>query len=63
MVIQVVIYTLGTFAFLKGLIILIFNKPVLKLAKKWIKDHKKIKQIALLELVLGIILLLMGYLL
>ncbi len=61
MAIEVVLYTLGAFCLFKGLLVAMFAKPILKWAAKYIRDVKKVQVLALVELIVGAVLLLVGY--
>ena len=61
MVIQTVLYTLGIFALIKGLIVLVCNKSIVHWALKLAKNKNSIRNMAILEIVIAIILLTVGY--
>jgi hypothetical protein len=62
MVLEIVLYTLGIYMIAKSLLVLIFKKPVISLATRLLKNKKSINRMAILEVILGIILLALGYL-
>lgn len=61
MVVQTVLYTLGIAALVKGFSVLLFNKSVIHWALKLAKNKNSVRKLALLEIVLAIILIAIGY--
>ena len=61
MVIKTILYTLGVYLLIKPIIVLLFEKPIIKWASKIIKKKKGVKLIAILEIILAILLLVIGY--
>lgn len=62
MVLEVILYTLGIYIIVKSVLVLIFKKPIISWAIKLLKNRKSINRLALLEIILGIILIALGYL-
>ena len=62
MVTEMVLYTLGIYFISKCLVVLIFKKPIMKGAAKLLRKKKSINKFILLEILLGIVLLGLGYL-
>ena len=62
MVLETVLYTLGIYMIAKSLIVLIFKKPIMSWAARLLKSNKSINRLAILEIILGIILFIAGYL-
>ena len=61
MVIKTALYTLGIYFLIKSLIILLFQKSIVKWALKIIKKKNSIKIIAISEIIFALILILIGY--
>ncbi len=61
MVLEIVLYTLGIYMISKSILVLIFKKPVISWATRLLKNKKLINKIAILEIILGIILIVLGY--
>jgi hypothetical protein len=61
MVIKTILYTLGIYFLIKTLIVLLFQKSIIDWAFKIIKKKQGIKKIAILEIILALILLVIGY--
>ncbi len=61
MVWQTVLYTLGIYFIVKSLLVLVFKKPLMGWAAKVAKKKKSVNLLVFLEVVLGIILLSLGY--
>lgn len=51
---------LGILAFLKGIIVLIFSKPIKRFALKLIKKESNFRNLAILEVFIGIVLIILG---
>ena len=62
MVWEIVLYTLGIYFIVKSLLVLIFKKPLMSWALKIAKRNKSVNGLIVLELILGIILIVTGYL-
>ena len=60
MAIQTVLYTLGIFALIKGIIVLLAQKSIISWALKIARDKNGVKKMAILEIVIAIILILIG---
>ena len=61
MVLEIVLYTLGIYMISKSILVLIFKKPIISWATRLLKNKKLINKIAILEIILGIILIILGY--
>ena len=61
MVLEIVLYTLGIYMISKSILVLIFKKSVISWATRLLKNKKLINKIAILEIILGIILIVLGY--
>jgi hypothetical protein len=61
MVIKTILYTLGIYFLAKCLIILLFEKSIIGWVSKIIKKKNSIKLIAVLEIILAIMFLVIGY--
>ncbi len=61
MVIKIILYTLGIYFLIKVLIVLLFQKSITNWAFKIIKKKRRIKIIAILEIVFALVLLVIGY--
>ncbi len=61
MVIKTILYTLGIYLLVKPLIVLLFEKSIINWASKMIKKKKGVKIIAILEIIVALILLVIGY--
>lgn len=61
MVVEIVLYTLGTYMIVKSLVVLILKKPIKSWAAKLLKNKKAVNSLAILEIVLGLILIALGY--
>jgi len=62
MVLEIVLYTLGIYMIVKSILVLIFKKPIISWAAKLLENRKSINKLAILEIILGIILIALGYL-
>ncbi|MEK6827656.1 MAG: hypothetical protein AABX99_04195 [Nanoarchaeota archaeon] len=62
MVLEIVLYALGIYFISKSLVVLIFKKPLLSWAAKLLKNKKSINWLIVLEIILGIILVALGFL-
>jgi len=62
MVLEIVLYTLGIYLIIKSVLVLILKKPIISWATKLLKNRKSIYKLAILEIILGIILIILGYL-
>lgn len=62
MVWEIVLYTLGIYFIAKCFLVFILKKPLMNWASKLLKRKKSINGLILLEIILGIILILVGYL-
>ncbi|MDO8623364.1 MAG: hypothetical protein Q7R52_03890 [archaeon] len=62
MVLEIILYTLGIYMIVKSILVLIFKKPIIGWAAKLLKNKKSINKLAILEIILGIILVIAGYL-
>jgi len=60
MVLEIVLYTLGIYMIAKSILVLIFKKPIISWATKLLKNRKSIYELAILEIILGIILIVLG---
>lgn len=61
MVLEIILYTLGVYMIAKSLLVLAFKKPILSLAARLLKNKESVNKLAILEIVLGIILIGLGY--
>jgi hypothetical protein len=61
MVLEIIFYTLGIYMITKSLVVIIFKKPILGWASKLLKKKQSVNGLALLEIILGIILIALGY--
>ena len=62
MVLEIVLYTLGIYMIIKSILVLIFKEPIISWAARLLKNRKSINRLAILEIILGIILVALGYL-
>ena len=62
MVLEIILYTLGIYMIAKSILVLIFKKPIISFAAGLLKNKKSINRLAILEIILGIILIALGYL-
>jgi len=62
MVLEIILYTLGIYFISKSLVVLIFKKPLLNWAAKLLKNKKSINWLISLEIILGTILVALGFL-
>ena len=61
MALEIVLYTLGIYMISKSILVLIFKKLIMSWATRLLKNKKLINKIAILEIILGIILIILGY--
>jgi hypothetical protein len=61
MVIESILYALGTYFIAKSLLVLIFKKPLIGFASKLIKKKKSVNALIILEIILGLALIAVGY--
>jgi len=61
MALEIVLYTLGIYMISKSILVLIFKKLIMSWATRLLKNKKLINKIAILEIILGIILIALGY--
>jgi hypothetical protein len=62
MVLEIILYTLGVYMLTKSILVFILKKPILSWATKLLKNKKSINRLIILEIILGIILIVTGYL-
>jgi len=62
MVLQTILYTLGIAALIKGLVVLISQKSIIAWAIKLAKNESSVRKLAILEIIIALILLVIGYL-
>lgn len=62
MVLEIVLYTLGIYMIAKSLLVLIFKKPLISLVARLLKNRRSVNKLAILEIILGLILITSGYL-
>jgi len=62
MVLKTIFYTFGIYILIKALIVLIFQKSIILWALKLAKNQRSVRKLIILEIILGLILLIIGYL-
>jgi len=62
MVLKTIFYILGIYVLIKALIVLIFQKSIIPWALKLAKNKQSVRKLIILEIILGLILLVIGYL-
>ena len=62
MVLKTIFYTLGIYVLIKALIVLIFQKSIIPWALKLAKNKQLVRNLIILEIIFGLILLVIGYL-
>jgi len=62
MVLKTIFYALGIYVLIKALIVLIFQKSIIPWALKLAKNQRSVRKLIILEIILGLILLAIGYL-
>jgi uncharacterized membrane protein len=61
MVLKTVLYTLGIAALIKGLVVLISQKSIIHWALKLSKNPKTVRKLAIMEIIIALILIVIGY--
>ncbi|MCX6749783.1 MAG: hypothetical protein NTW17_03520 [Candidatus Pacearchaeota archaeon] len=61
MVVEIILYTLGICMIAKSFLVLILKKPILGWVAKLLKKKQSVNSLAILEIILGIILIALGY--
>ena len=59
---KIILFTIGFLAVIESLIILAFPKKIVKAGKNWLKNTKKIKKAALIELIIAVLLIFLAVL-
>jgi len=62
MVLKTIFYALGIYVLIKALIVLIFQKSIIPWALKLAKNQRSVRKLIILEIILGLIFLVIGYL-
>jgi uncharacterized protein YjeT (DUF2065 family) len=58
---QIILYILGILALIESVIILIFSKQIKKTLKKITNQKNYLRNLALIELIIGVIIILIAY--
>ena len=61
MVFEIVLYTLGVYMIVKSTVVLILKKPIKSWAARLLKKKQSINSLAVFEIILGLILIALGY--
>lgn len=60
MILKIIVLTLGIFALMESLAIMLFPKSMLEIGRKWMKHVRHMRKIAFIELIVALAFILVG---